>query len=416
MPPRQIRPDQLVEVLPPGGLTWLQACSAESLSIRDGILAAEGRLGPMTFTGIFVPRLNRLDYLVQDGRRVKTFFLTPELTKTPAAVEFLPLCYRDIIAYLSSIRIDAALFMISPPDAQGLCSFGPVADFLPELWHRIPVRIGHINPRLPRTRGYAAIPWAELTAVIETEADILVSKPAPPDNVAGAISRYVAELVPEGATIQAGLGRVPEAALAGLRSHRNLRFHSGLIGDAVLDLLEAGALAPGTSVTAGVAIGTRRLYDALEDEAFTFKPATFTHSQQVMAGLQRFVTINSVAEVDLLGSGLAEHAPDGLISGPGGASDFAAGAAANNGLRIIALPSTANDGETSRIVAAAQSPAPVSLNRFHIDCVVTEFGIADLRFKTHRGRAEALIGIASPQHRPALEEQWRAWCERFHAY
>jgi hypothetical protein len=118
--PRRIRPDQLAEVLPGGGLTWLQAGSSESPLIRDGVIAASDALGAMTFTGIFVPGLNRLDYAVAGRRRVKTFFMTPELARAVDRVEFLPLCYRDILAALRAFRIDAALFSVSPPDENDL--------------------------------------------------------------------------------------------------------------------------------------------------------------------------------------------------------------------------------------------------------------------------------------------------------
>ena len=118
-------------------------------------MRAGDALGAMTFTGIFVPGLNTRTYLANPDCRVETFFLTPELKAAGGAVKFLPLCYADILARLRSVRIDAALFMATPPDARGNCSFGPVVDFLADLWPSIPVRIAHINPRLPRVREFA---------------------------------------------------------------------------------------------------------------------------------------------------------------------------------------------------------------------------------------------------------------------
>lgn len=412
MPPRNIRSDQLAEVLPPGGLTWLQACSAESFLLRDAILASGDRLGDMTFTGIFVPGLNRMDYIVREGRRAKTFFLTPELKAAADRTEFLPFCYREIIDHLYGQTISAALFMASPPDENGLCSIGPVGDFVPDFWQSVPIRIAHINPAVPPTHGYSRIPYAELTAVIEGEQPLLTSNTGAPDAVTEAIGRNTAELVPDGATLQTGLGRIPDAALRGLTAHRNLRIHSGLIGDAVVDLLDAGALVPGQCITTGVAIGTQRLYDAVVSGRFHFRPATFTHSHSVLAGLEKFVAINSTAEIDLLGNAFSEHTPKGLASGPGGASDFAAGAIGRGGMRIIVMPSTVNAGKTSRIVPPGGS-GPVSLNRFDIDFVVTEHGVADLRQKSHSARAEALIDVADPAHRTMLEQAWRDWNHRF---
>jgi acyl-CoA hydrolase len=280
--PRHIRPDQIAEVLPAGGLTWLQACSGESPLIRDGLVGAGEALGAMTFTGIFVPGLNRVDYLLGSARRVKTFFMTPELARAPDRVEFLPLCYRDILAVLRATPIDAALLSVSPPDKQGMCSFGPVVDFLVELWSKIPVRVAHINPRMQRTVGYQGIPFSELTAVIEGETELPVSA-AGRDEVADKIGAVVASLVPNGATVQAGLGRIPETAVASLRNHRELAIHSGLIGDSVVDLLQTGALRANEPIAAGVAIGTRRLYEAIGDKAFCFRPASYTHSHRVLS-------------------------------------------------------------------------------------------------------------------------------------
>jgi acyl-CoA hydrolase len=406
--PRHIRPDQIVEVLPAGGLTWLQACSGESPLIRDGLVGAGEALGAMTFTGIFVPGLNRVDYLLGSARRVKTFFMTPELARAPDRVEFLPLCYRDILAVLRATPIDAALLSVSPPDKQGMCSFGPVVDFLVELWSKIPVRVAHINPRMQRTVGYQGIPFSELTAVIEGETELPVSA-AGRDEVADKIGAVVASLVPNGATVQAGLGRIPETAVASLRNHRELAIHSGLIGDSVVDLLQTGALRANEPIAAGVAIGTRRLYEAIGDKAFCFRPASYTHSHRVLSQIDDLYTINSAIEVDLLGQAFSELRTAGLASGPGGASDFAAGARGGRGLRIVALPATADRGAASRIVAPGNGSGPVSLGRFDIDVVVTEFGAAALRGKGYDQRAEALMAIAAPRHRASLATAWRNW-------
>jgi acyl-CoA hydrolase len=406
--PRQIRPDQIAEVLPPGGLTWLQACSGESPLIRDGIVTAGEALGAMTFTGIFVPGLNRVDYVLGSGRRVKTFFMTSELACAPDQVEFLPLCYRDILAVLRATPIDAALLSVSPPDENGMCSFGPVVDFLVELWPKIPVRVAHINPQMPRTVGYHGVPFLELTAFIQGETELPVSA-AGRDEVADKIGAMVAGLVPDGSTLQAGLGRIPETALASLRNHRELAIHSGLIGDSVVDLLQAGALRARDPIAAGVAIGTRRLYDAISDKAFCFQPASYTHSHRVLSRIDNLYTINSAIEVDLFGQAFSELRPTGFVSGPGGASDFAAGARGGGGLRIVALPATAGRGITTRIVAPGKGSGPVSLGRFEIDVVATEFGIADLRGEGYEGRAEALMAIAAPRHQASLAMAWREW-------
>jgi len=413
MAPIRFDPDDLASVLPPGGRTLVLGCSGESRILAEAVMQAGPALGAMTFTGIFVPGLNRHTYLANPACRVETFFLTPELKAAGDAVTFLPLCYGDILARLRTIKIDAALFMASEPDSSGACSFGPVVDFLAELWARIPVRIAHINPLTPRTRGHGGIPFAELTAFIEGEQPLSGFPDAGNDADSDSIAENVAQWIVDGATLQTGIGRVPAAVFGALKGRRNLRIHSGLIGDAILTLQQAGALAEGPSVTAGVAIGSAPLYEAIGGPGYNFRPVSFTHAPAVVGGLEKFVAINSAIEVDLLGQSYAEMGPRGLMSGPGGASDFARAAWSAGGLRIIALPASAAKGAASRIVAPNAGAGPVSLGRMDTDIVVTEFGSADLRGQSHQQRAKALIAIAPRDHRNALDEAWTKFAAKF---
>lgn len=413
MAPRRLALDDLASALPPGGRTLVAACSGESLALADAVMRAGDRLGPMTFTGVFVPGVNTRTYLASAQCRVETFFLTPELKAAGEAVQFLPLCYADILARLRSVPIDAALFMATPPDADGLCSFGPVVDFLAELWPRIPVRIAHLNPRLPRVRSPCAIPFDQLTAFFEAEQDLVGLSERGDDGAAESIGRHVARFAGDGAVLQTGLGKVPTAALRALRGRKNLRIHSGLIPEAVVDLEDAGALAPGASVTGGVAIGSRRLYERVGGAAYQFRPVSHTHAPQVIAGLKTFISINSAFEIDLFGQAYAEMGPAGLMSGPGGASDFSRGAWVGGGLRVLALPASAAKGKTSRVVAPNAGAGPVSLGRMDTDVVVTEFGAADLRGLDHHERAQALIAVAPPDHRERLRGEWAAFAAKF---
>ena len=413
MPPARIEPNEIAGVLPRSGRTLVLACSGESLLLADAIMGAGEKLGAMTFTGIFVPGLNTRTYLANTSCRVETFFLTPELKSAGAAVTLLPLCYSDILSRLRTVDIDAALFMASPPDATGLCSFGPVVDFLAELWPRIPVRIAHLNPAVPRVNGGAGIPLSEMTAYVEGAQPLLGFIDAGADSVTDAIAEIVARWITDGATLQTGLGKVPTAVLRAVRGRRGLRVHSGLIGEAVVDLEEAGALAAGVAVTGGVAIGSLRLYKAVVGPAYEFRPVSHTHAPRVIAGFENFVSINSAMEVDLLGQAYAEMGPGGLMSGPGGASDFARGAYGAGGLRIVALPASAGRGAISRIVRPGAGAGPVSLGRMDTDIVVTEFGAADLRGFGHSERAKTLISIAPPDHRDTLEKGWAALAAKF---
>ncbi len=407
--PVPFSPADLPALLPAGGRVLVTGASGESDLLADAVMAAGAALGAITFTGIFVPGVNRHSYLANEACRVETFFMTRELKGDPGGrVSHYPLCYNDIRRHLRGLKIDALLCMVTPPDEDGNCSFGPGVDFAAELWPDIPVRIAHINPAMPRTRGDAGIPFRELTAFTQAAMGFDGTPDPARDPVAEAIAGHVAPYIADGATLQMGVGKIPGAILRALTGRKNLRVHSGLIVDEVVDLLEAGALAEGQAVTAGVAIGSRRLYAAIGGEAFAFLPVSVTHNVAMIGAIKGFVAINSALEVDLFGQAFAELTPKGLMSGPGGAQDFAAGARLGGGLRVVALPATAARGTIGRIILPGASPGPVALGRMDIDIVATEFGAADLRGKGFDARAAALIGIAAPAHRAALEAGWAA--------
>ncbi|WP_176599223.1 MULTISPECIES: acetyl-CoA hydrolase/transferase family protein [Sphingobium] len=399
-------------MLPAGGRVLVSGCSSESLVLADATERAGDGLVGMTFTGIFVPGLNQRTYLASASATTETFFLTPELKAAGDRVRFLPLCYADIRQRLLENPPDAALMMVSPPDEDGLCSFGPTVDFLAELWPRISVRLAHVNPMMPRTRGQAVIPFAEISAVTYAPQPLLGMADSGGDAVADAIGRHIAPFVQDGATLQTGLGKVPGAVLRALTNRRNLRIHSGLIGDPVVDLEEAGALASGVPVTAGVAIGSERLYRAIGGASYRFAPVSVTHDAGVIGAISDFVAVNSATEVDLFGQAYAEVGPKGFMSGPGGAIDFARAARLAGGLRIVALAASAARGTISRIVPPNAGAGPVSLSRTDIDLVVTEHGVADLRAASHADRAASIIAVAAPAHRAELTAAWQAFMEK----
>ena len=198
-----------------------------------------------------------------------------------------------------------------------------------------------------------------------------------------------------------------------LHDRKNLRLHTGLLGDAGLRLIRSGAMAAGKSAVVGVAIGSPALYAGLDHPALDFRPVSVTHDAAMGASATHFVALNSALEVDLFGQAYAEVSPIGAMSGPGGASDFAtAGRLSPHGLRIITLPAAAANGRISRIIAPDAAQGPVSLGRFDTDIVVTEHGAADLRGKTYEARCQALIAIAAPPFRERLEQAWAAIAAR----
>ncbi|MCC6828392.1 MAG: hypothetical protein IT550_09210 [Novosphingobium sp.] len=413
MAPQRIKADELASVLPPGGLTLVSSCSAESDLLASMVAEAGNALADMRFSGIFVPGLNRHVWAGSRTSRVLTFFQTPQLREAADRVDFLPLCYGQITALYAAQAPQAALFMCSPPDENGMCSFGTETAFVPDFWRSAAVRIAHVNPAMPRTAGDPGIPFGELTAFIEQD-QILKGTPAdPPDAVSRAIARHAAPFIGDGATLQTGLGKVPDAVLDALHDRRNLRLHTGLAGDGALRLVRSGAMASGASALVGVAIGSPELYDGLNDPHFQFRPVSVTHDLRVAGAAEHFVTVNSALEIDLFGQVYSEIGPKGAMSGPGGASDFAAAARLSpRGLRMVCLPADAAKGTLSRIIDPAAARGPASLSRLDTDIVVTEHGAADLRNKGHDARAEALIAIAAPPFRDALADGWRRISER----
>lgn len=398
--PRAISADEVLSALPHGARVLVQGAAGESRILAAAVQAGIATRPDLSFVGVFLPGVNTNAY----GGGFTTFFLTLELKA--AGAQFLPLGYNDILAYLRAEPIDAVLFTASPADEAGQCSFGIAVDFAAELWPQIPMRIAHINPSMPHTCGHAGVPFEALTYVVKADAPLIELNEAQDDEIALAIGRNAARFVPDGAIVQTGIGKAPGAVMRALTTKKRLSLHTGFISDWALDLQQAGALASDDAVTTGLAIGTPRLYAALRSSRFAFQPVAHTHALDVLRSMRGLIAVNGALEVDLFGQAYAERAPNGFASGPGGALDFSRGAKLAGGLRIIVLPSTARGA--SRIVAQGAGRGPVSLSRFDIDVVVTEYGAADLRGCSHDARAERLIAITAPAHREVLEAAWRA--------
>lgn len=399
--------DEIIAALPGGARVLVQGGAGESQALAQAV--SRSARTDLSFVGVWLPGVNGFTYGAERGVRVTAFFMTPQLKAAGASVEFLPLGYNDIRAYLEAEPIDACIAMVSPRDDASMCSFGVACDFSAELWPRIPIRVAHINPNMPRVQGQAGIPDEALTHTLNAAEPLFSPAPDREDDVSRAIASHFARFVSDGATLQAGIGKLPGVCLRALASKRGLRIYSGLIGDWALDLLEAGALAS-APIIAGLALGSERLYAACGSSPFEFWPTSRTHASLELAKIKGLITLNSAMEVDLLGQAYAEAGPEGLTSGPGGSLDFARGAKLAGGLRIVGLPAAAMGGKASRIVAPNAGRGPVTLSRMDVDVVITEHGAADLRGLGHGTRAERLIAVAAPDHRPALTEKWRAYC------
>ena len=305
-------------------------------------------------------------------------------------------------------RVDGALVMVGPPDAAGYCSFGVSAVNMRPACEAASYVIAEVNERMPRPRGDAAIHVSEIDAQIPIDEELREFERPEIGDVPRAIGARVAEIVPDAATIEIGIGALPDAVLAALAGHRDLAIRSGIVGDGILGLAEAGALRAtderGAPLAAGSVLGTRRLYDFVDDnELFELHDGNWTHDPLKMAAVPRFFAINSAIEIDLGGQVNAEQIGPRVVAGLGGQSDFIRGARmSSGGASILVMASTARRSRRSRIVSRFAPEAPVSLGRGDVEWVVTEFGAVNLDGLDLAARREALISVAAPEHREEL--------------
>lgn len=345
-----------------------------------------------------------------------SLFTSPQLRNAIAEgdAEFVPVFLSDVPGLFrdGKVRLDVAIVQLSPPDRHGNCSLGTSVDTARAAVDNARVVLAEINQQMPRTHGNTVVPIARVDAFIHTDRPLPESPPAPSGPVEAAIGEIVAGLVDDGATLQLGIGAIPDAVLARLGNKHDLGLHSEMISDGVLPLVEGGvitnrkkAIHPGRTVASFVT-GTRRLFDFIDDNlSVELHPCDRTNDPSLIRQNPAVCAINSALEIDLTGQVCADSIGHRIYSGIGGQVDFIRGASLSKGGKaIIALPSTASRGTVSRIVPALKEGAGVVTTRGHVHWVVTEYGAVDLHGMNLRQRAEALIGIAHPSFRAELRE------------
>ena len=327
------------------------------------------------------------------------------------AAEIVPLPISHMPARLASgeLRVDVALLRVRRSTVPGFYTTGVICDYTAALVRAARVVVAELDERLPLTADDALVPEAAIHHVVPGYgADILMPDPQP-SGIDHAIAERVAALIPDGATIQLGVGTLPTAIAGALRGHRALGVHSGVVSDVLVDLIEAGAVTnarkgidPGVTVTGGL-FGTGRLRaHADRNRAVAMRSAAYTHNPAVLAGLRAMHAINSAVEVDLSGQANSEIAAGRYLGAIGGQLDFVRGCQiAADGRSIMALPSTTPDHRYSRIVATLDG-RPVTTPRSDMDIVVTEHGVAHLRGCSLSERARRLLAIADPRFREQL--------------
>ncbi len=358
-----------------------------------------------------------------DGHlRVNTMFISANVRKavqngqadfTPVLLSEFPLLFKRGI-----LPLDAALIHVSPPDEHGFCSLGVEVGLTKSPAETARVIIAEVNQQMPRTLGDSFIHVSRLNYIVPVNypiAEMPMAEEGDPSTVEK-IAGFIAELIPDGATMQMGIGAIPDAVLKFLHNKKDLGVHSELFSDGVIELVNAGVLTgarkslhPG-KIIAGFILGTKNLYDWVDDNPMIELHRTeYINDPFVIAQNERMVAINSAIEVDLTGQVCADSIGPKLYSGVGGQLDFIYGASrSKGGVPIIALPSTTTlkDGTlVTRISAMLKHGAGVVTSRNHVRFVVTEYGVADLYGKSIRERARQLIKIAHPDFRVELETQ-----------
>lgn len=388
-----------------------QACG-EPVTLVEALLAQASEIGSLTafiatsFSGTFTPAASA-------GLRIRSMGAMGTLRALSAAhaLEVIS-CHVGRVGPMiesGALRCDCAFVQVAPADHEGNHSLGLISDHVAAAVRTARVVVAEINDQVPRTRG-ASIAGSEIDYAVQVSRPPVTVPPARVGPVDEAIAAHAAAYIGDGAVVQTGIGAVPDALLPMLADRKDLGVHSGMIGDGLVDLVEAGAVTnarkridTGISVT-GALIGTRRLYDFADDNPdIRMGPATYTHDPAVLARIDDLVTINSAVQVDLTGQVNAEQHGSSYLGGTGGQVDFVRGGGRSpGGHAIIALPATAKGGSVSRISAALAGP--VTTARSEVDIVVTEFGAVELAGCTLAERARRLTGIAHPDFRADLEQ------------
>ena len=409
----------LARYIRPGAMVaWSQAC-AEPLTLTEALADQRKQLGGVRcFTGISSSAAVRPEHGDYLSFASYTAVGANRALSQAGLLGIVPSHYSELPRILADgpLRADVLLLALPPAGCDGTFGVGLGADYLAALIGRVPVVIAEVNDQIPDIGSDRRLSRDEIDVIVRTSRPPAEYPEPPATRAEAAIARHVADLVPDGATIQLGIGRVPAAVARWLRGHRDLGVHSGMITDGIAELIEAGAVTGARKsldrglVVTGVLMGTRALIArAAADASIQLRDTRYTHDAAVLAAQHALVAINSALEVDLTGQANLETAAGGYVGGVGGAADFLRGAARSpGGVPVIALPSTA--GAASRIVASLSGPA--SLSRADAGIIVTEFGVADLRGLSLAQRRERMLAIAHPDHRTALEVAPDRWENR----
>jgi 4-hydroxybutyrate CoA-transferase len=417
---RTVTPEVAVQAIQSGNRVFLTGNASVPQKIMAAFVVHAKSLRDVEIVQVLT--IGKSDYVAPEMAghiRVNTMFISDDvrLAVNEGRADFTP-CFLSEIPLLFKNRhlpVDVALIHVTPPDEHGFCSFGVEVGVTKAAAQAAKIVIAEVNPHMPRTLGDAFIHISKINHVVPVDYQLPDTAMGDPSPLAQQIAKNIASLIPDGATLQMGIGGIPDAVLRQLTNHKHLGVHSELFSDGVIDLVERGivdgemkTLHPGKMV-AGFLIGTRRLYSFVNDNPVVeLHPTEYVNDPFIIAQNSKMVAINSAIEVDLTGQVCSDSIGTRFYSGVGGQVDFIYGASrSQGGVPIIALPSTASvKGQLmSKIVPTIRLGGGVITTRNHVRFVVTEYGVAELYAKNVRQRARALINIAAPEFREELEKK-----------
>jgi acyl-CoA hydrolase len=413
--------EQAVAAICSGDTVYVHSNAAAPEILIDAMVGRAPQLKDVTILHILT--LGKADYAKKEyagSFRVHAFFIGSNVREAvnEGRADYMPAFLSEIPGLLESgtVPVDVCLLQVSEPDEHGFCSYGVSVDCTLAARKKARIVIAEVNKQMPRTLGRSLVHVSRLNYIVETDRPLPELLPSNSTIVEETIGKNVASLVADGATLQLGIGAIPDAVLKYLGDKRNLGVHSEMLSDGILDLIENGVVTndaktilPG-KVAVSFVIGSKRLYQFVNNNPLIeFQTSDFINDPFIISKNYKMTAINSALQVDVTGQIAAGSIGTYLYSGFGGQVDFIRGASrGKDGKAIIALPSTAKNGTVSRICASLDKGSGVVTSRADVHYVVTEYGIAQLYGRTLKERMRALVDIAHPDFREQLEKDCRA--------
>ena len=427
---RTMSADEAVKLIQSGDTVVLAHCVAEPVAVVDAMVANKNLYKDITVSHMVT--LGKGEYSKpehSDVFRYEGWFTSPSTRNSIAQGhgDFIPVFFHEIPSLIRKdiLHVDVMMVTVTPPDEHGYCNIGVSSDYTVQGIKSARTVIAEVNDQVPTVFGETFVHVSEIDAFVENSHPLFESAPAKITEVEEAIGKNCASLIDDGATLQLGIGAIPDAVLAQLGEKKHLGIHSEMIADGVVDLYEKGAIdCSQKGIDEGKMVvtflmGTKKLYDFCDkNPAVELRPVDYVNHPEVVSQLKNLVCINSCVQVDFMGQIVSDSIGTKQISGVGGQVDFVRGAAMSHdgkGISIMAMPSVTvkKDGtKISKVVPYIDHGAAVTTSRNDADYVVTEYGIARLKGANLKERARQRINIAHPDFRDELKEQFK---ERFNA-